>query len=57
MTMKHFQIQTSYYVPFQKRIFRQESIFKIVRENLTSLTDKLYKKARNILYSLSSTVS
>lgn len=57
MTMKHFQIQTSYYVPFQKGIFRQESIFKIVREYLTSLTDKLYKKARNILYSLSSTVS
>lgn len=57
MTMKHFQIQTSYYVPFQKRIFRQESIFIIVRDYFTSLTDKLYKKARNILYSISSTIS
>lgn len=46
MTMEHFQIQT---FPFQKIISRQGSIFKMVREHLTSVTDKLCKEARNKL--------
>lgn len=47
MTLQYFQIQTLYYSPFQERIFSQESIFKMVREHLMSVTDQLCKKARN----------
>lgn len=47
MTIQYFHIQTLYYSPFQGRIFRQESIFKMVRGYLKSVTDQLCKKARN----------